>query len=64
MNAKVLETAKAWVALIGVVVTALLGTVGPDDALFDWLTGIAAVCTAIAVYVVPNRAAVTYHPGP
>jgi hypothetical protein len=48
--------AKAWVALIGAIVTALLGTVGPDTALFDVLTAVAAVCTAIVTYVVPNGA--------
>jgi len=57
MNDKILSTAKAWVALIGVIVTALLGTVGPDDDLYKWLTAIAAVCTAVAVYAVPNRGA-------
>jgi len=57
MDTKMLVTAKAWVALLGAVVTALLGTVGPDTQLFDWLTGIAAVCTAILVYTVPNRGA-------
>jgi hypothetical protein len=55
VNAKLLENAKAWVALVGVIVTALLGVVGPDDDLFKWLTGLAVVCTAIAVYEVPNR---------
>jgi hypothetical protein len=55
VNAKLMETAKAWVALVGVIVTALLGTVAPDDDLFKWLTALAAICTAIAVYQVPNR---------
>lgn len=59
MDASVMSKAKAIVALVGVIVTALLGTIGPDDALFDWLTGIAAICTAIGVYVVPNRGATT-----
>lgn len=57
MTEKILTTAKAWVALIGAVVTALLATVGPDDDLFTWLTYAAAVCTAIATYVVPNATA-------
>jgi hypothetical protein len=57
MSQKVLETAKFWVALVGIVVTALLGTVGKDDAAFDWLTAIAGVCTALGVYLVPNAPA-------
>jgi len=49
-----LTAAKAWVALIGAAVTALLGVLGPDDPLFKILTCVAAVCTAIATYVIPN----------
>jgi hypothetical protein len=54
MNATIRENAKAWVALLGVIVTALLGTIPPDDRLWQILTAVAAVCTAIAVYEVPN----------
>jgi hypothetical protein len=53
-HAKIMEYAKAIVGLVGVVVTALLGVFGPADDMYDWLTAIAAVCTAIAVYAVPN----------
>ena len=49
-----LPNAKAWAAFIGAVITALLGTLGPDNALFDVLTAVAAVCTAIATYTIPQ----------
>ena len=49
-----LANAKAWAAFIGAIVTALLGTLGPDDALFDVLTALAAVLTAVATYAIPN----------
>lgn len=52
-----METAKAWVALVGLIVTALLGTVAPDDDLYKWLAALAAACTAVAVWRVPNRPA-------
>jgi hypothetical protein len=52
-----METAKFWVALVGVIVTALLGTVAPDDDLYKWLAAIAGVCTALGVYLVPNAPA-------
>jgi len=55
MNAHVLASAKAYVALIGAAVTAMLGLLGPDDTLFDTLTIVAAICTALATYTVPNR---------
>jgi hypothetical protein len=64
MNSQVLGSAKAWVALIGAVVTALLGTVGPSDPLFNVLTAVAAVCTAIATYVVPNSGDSSDAPAP
>jgi CBS-domain-containing membrane protein len=54
MTHKVMESAKAWVALIGAVVTGLLGTVAPDDDVYVWLTYAAAVCTAILTYTVRN----------
>ena len=58
MERTVLATAKAWVALIGAIVTALLGTVTPDQDVYEWLTYAAAICTAILTYVVPNRPSV------
>jgi hypothetical protein len=55
VNDVVLRNAKAWTALVGAVVTALLGTVAPDNDAYQWLTALAAVCTAIATYAVPNQ---------
>lgn len=55
MPTNALVTAKAYVALVGAVVTALLGTVTPDKDVYEWLTYAAAVCTAIATYAIPNR---------
>lgn len=52
-----LTSAKAYAGLVGAAATALLGTLGSDSPLFDWLTGIAAVSTAIAVYTIPNAVA-------
>lgn len=62
MTDKFLLTAKAWTALIGAVVVALLGTVTPDKDVYEWLTYIAAVCTAIATYAIPNATS-TMHRG-
>lgn len=49
------EAAKFWVALIGAAVTAALGVVPPNSTLWQALTVLAAVLTAAAVYVVPNK---------
>lgn len=50
----VLATAKAWAALIGGIVVAILGTVPPHTQAWTILTVVAAVCTGVATYVVPN----------
>lgn len=57
MTEKILVSAKAWTALIGAAITAVLGTVPPDDPIWKWLTVAAAICTAIATYAVPNATA-------
>jgi hypothetical protein len=50
-------TAKAWVALVGAIVTALLGlSVIPVTG--GWHTGLtiaSAILTALATYAIPNR---------
>jgi len=51
---KILPAAKAWAALVGAVLTALVGTLTPDDAGYRVLTGALAVVTALAVYRVSN----------
>jgi hypothetical protein len=50
----ILATAKAWAALVGGIVTALLATVPPQTQTWQILTYVAAVATAIATYAVPN----------
>lgn len=49
------EAAKAWIALLGSVVTGVLGIVTPDDPIYKVLTIVAAVITAVLTYVVPNQ---------
>lgn len=51
---KFLATAKAWAALVGAILTALVGTLTPDDPGFRVLTIVLAVVTALAVYRIPN----------
>lgn len=58
MTDHILATAKAYAALIGAIITAILGTVPPHTAAWTILTVVAAVLTALATYVVPNQAAV------
>ncbi len=55
-------TAKAYAALLGSIVTALLGVLGPDDPAAHWLTIAAAVLTAVATWAIPN--ADQYQPQP
>lgn len=49
-----LATAKTWAAFVGAILTALVGTLTPDDTGYRALTIALAVVTAIAVYRVPN----------
>ena len=48
------QAAKFWVSLIGLILTTLSATVVD---LPQWVTAGAAICTAVAVYLVPNQAA-------
>lgn len=50
-----LKTAKAWAAFAGALLTALVGTMTPDDPGYRVLTMALAVVTAIVVYRVRNR---------
>lgn len=50
----VLTAAKAYAALVGAVLTALVGTLTPDDPAYRVLTIVLAVVTAVAVYQTPN----------
>lgn len=60
---KILATAKAWAAFAGAIITALVGTLTPDDAGYRVLTIALAVVTAIAVYRVPNTDTDDTEPG-
>jgi ABC-type nickel/cobalt efflux system permease component RcnA len=46
-----LESAKAWVALLGAIVTAVIATV---DVVPQWLTVVSAVLTAVGVWLTRN----------
>lgn len=50
-----LEAAKAYVALIGAICTALLGIYGPETTVGHWLMVILAVATAVVTFAVPNK---------
>lgn len=52
-----LEAAKAYVALVGTIATALLAVYGADSEVGKVLTVIAVVATAVATFVVPNAEA-------
>jgi len=54
MTDHILASLKAYCALVGAVVTAILGTVPPHTTAWTILTVVAAVATAVATYVVPN----------
>lgn len=46
--------AKAWVALIGSIATALLGVFTSDTTIGQVLTVVAVIATAVVTYAVPN----------
>lgn len=54
MKQHVLESAKAYTALVVGIATALLGVYGPDTQVGQVLTVVVAVGGAIAVWTVPN----------
>lgn len=51
------EAAKAYVALVGTIATALLGVFAADSEIGKVLTIVAVVATAVGTYAVPNRPA-------
>ena len=57
MKQHVLESAKAYVALVVSIATALLGIYGPETTVGHVLTVIVAVGGAVAVWTVPNASA-------
>ncbi|TSD68145.1 hypothetical protein [Aeromicrobium piscarium] len=50
------ENAKAIVALVGSIATALLTVYGPDTEVGHVLTVIAVIATAVGTWAVPNQA--------
>lgn len=52
-----MENAKAYVALIGAIASALLGVYAVDTTVGQVLTVISIIATAIATYRVPNKPA-------
>jgi hypothetical protein len=51
-----LENAKAYVALVGAITTALLGVFAADTKVGQVLTVLSVVCTAVSTWAVPNKA--------
>jgi hypothetical protein len=54
LPAQVLANAKALVALLGSIATALLAVYGPDTQVGHVLTVVSVVATAVATWAVPN----------
>jgi hypothetical protein len=54
MNAHVLANAKAYVALIGAIATALLGVFAADSTVGQVLTVVSVVATTVGTWAVPN----------
>jgi hypothetical protein len=65
MTEHLLAKAKAYVALIGSLATALLALYGPDTQVGHILTVVVALATAFSVHQVPNtpRPVTPYHEG-
>jgi hypothetical protein len=65
MTEHLLTKAKAYVALVGSVATALLALYGPDTQVGHILTVVVALATAFSVHQVPNkpRPVTPYHEG-
>jgi hypothetical protein len=55
MTDHILEQAKAYAALVGTIVTVLLGAVPVDSQYHALLVTVGAIATAVATYAVPNK---------
>lgn len=55
MTDHILTRAKAYAALVGTIVTVLLGALPVDGKLHQVLVVVAAIATAVATYAVPNK---------
>jgi len=51
----ILVNAKAYVALVGSIATALLAVYGADTPVGHWLTVVSVVATAVGTWAVPNQ---------
>lgn len=52
----ILDRAKAWVAFVGAILTALVASgVVPTGQWHDWLTTASVVVTAVLTYLTPNK---------
>jgi hypothetical protein len=54
MNQHIAANAKAYAALIGGILTAVLGSLTPESHAYKWVALGVAICTSITVWVVPN----------
>lgn len=55
MTDHILTRAKAYAALVGTIVTVLLGALPVDGKPHQALVVVAAIATAVATYAVPNK---------
>lgn len=55
MTDHILTRAKAYAALVGTIVTVLLGALPVDGKLHQVLVVVGAIATAVATYAVPNK---------
>lgn len=53
----ILDRAKAWVALIGAILTALIASdvIPTDGQWHEWLTIASVITTAVVTYLTPNK---------
>lgn len=63
MNERVLINAKAYVALVGSIASALLGVYAAESTVGQVLTVIAVVATAVTTWAVPNKGLGSDHGG-
>ena len=55
MTDHILTRAKAYAALVGLVVTYLLGSIPADSRLHEILVIVGGIATVVATYAVPNK---------
>jgi hypothetical protein len=55
MSDHILERAKAYAVLVGLIVTAVLGSVPADSKVHAFLVALGGLATVVATYTVPNK---------